>query len=175
MVRLADYVIFFLEGIGVKDIFTVSGGGAIFLNDALAKNGKINYYCCHHEQAVAMATEAYARVKKRIGVSLVTTGPGGTNTITGIAGSWIDSVPHLIISGQVFLNQTIQETGVRQLGIQELNIIDIVKPITKYAIMLKNKNEIKYHLKKAIYLATTGRPGPVWIIRKKYIACQIIF
>ena len=163
MVRLADYVIFFLEGIGVKDIFTVSGGGAIFLNDALAKNGKINYYCCHHEQAVAMATEAYARVKKRIGVSLVTTGPGGTNTITGIAGSWIDSVPHLIISGQVFLNQTIQETGVRQLGIQELNIIDIVKPITKYAIMLKNKNEIKYHLKKAIYLATTGRPGPVWI------------
>ena len=94
---------------------------------------------------------------------LVTSGPGGTNAITGVAGCWIDSVPNLIISGQVYLNQTIGNSGLRQLGIQEINIIDIIEPITKYAIMLENPNEIKYHLQKAIYKATTGRPGPVWI------------
>ncbi len=163
MVRLADYVMSFLESIGVRDIFTVLGGGSIFLDDALGQSKKIKYYCCHHEQAVAMATEAYARVKGDIGVSLVTSGPGGTNTITGVTGSWIDSVPHLIISGQVYLNQTIEDSGVRQLGIQEINIMDIVKPITKYAVMVKYPNKIKYHLQKAVYIAKTGRPGPVWI------------
>ena len=162
MSRLADYVMSFLEGIGVSDIFTVSGGGSIFLNDALGQS-KIKYYCCHHEQAVAMASEAYARVKGDISVSLVTSGPGGTNTITGVAGCWIDSVPNLTISGQVYLGQTVGNSGLRQLGVQEINIIDIVKPITKYAVMVKNPNRIKYHLQKAIYLAKTGRPGPVWI------------
>lgn len=163
MVRLADYVMSFLESIGVRDIFTVLGGGSIFLDDALGQSKKIKYYCCHHEQAVAMATEAYARVKRDIGVSLVTSGPGGTNTITGVTGSWIDSVPHLVISGQVYLNQTIEDSGVRQLGIQEINIVDIVKPITKYAVMVKDPNKIKYHLQKAVHIAKTGRPGPVWI------------
>ena len=162
MSRLADYVMSFLEGIGVRDIFTVSGGGSIFLNDALGQS-KIKYYCCHHEQAVAMASEAYARVKGDISVSLVTSGPGGTNAITGVAGCWIDSVPNLTISGQVYLGQTVGNSGLRQLGVQEINIIDIVKPITKYAVMVKNPNRIKYHLQKAIYLAKTGRPGPVWI------------
>ena len=162
MSRLADYVMSFLEGIGVSDIFTVSGGGSIFLNDALGQS-KIKYYCCHHEQAVAMASEAYARVKGDISVSLVTSGPGGTNAITGVAGCWIDSVPSLTISGQVYLGQTVGNSGLRQLGVQEINIIDIVKPITKYAVMVKNPNRIKYHLQKAIYLAKTGRPGPVWI------------
>lgn len=162
MVRLADYVVSYLESIGVKDIFTVSGGGSIFLNDALGQSS-IKYYCCHHEQAVVMAAESYARVNGSIGVSLVTSGPGGTNALTGVAGCWIDSVPSLIISGQVYLNQTIADSGLRQLGVQEINIIDIVKPITKYAIMVENPNEIKFHLQKAIYIATTGRPGPVWI------------
>jgi len=163
MVRLADYVMSFLESIGVRDIFTVSGGGSIFLDDALGLSKNIKYYCCHHEQAVAMAAEAYARVKRDIGVSLVTSGPGGTNAITGVTGSWIDSVPHLIISGQVYLNQTIGDSGLRQLGIQEINIVDIVKPITKYAVMVKDSNKIKYHLQKAVHIAKTGRPGPVWI------------
>ncbi len=163
MVRLADYVVSFLERQGVKDIFLVTGGGALFLDDAVGLNKKIQYYCCHHEQAVAMAAEAYARVKGDLGVSLVTTGPGGTNAITGVCGSWTDSVPHLIISGQVFLNQTIRNTKVRQLGVQEINIIDIVKPVTKYAVMIEDPQTIKYHLQKAIYLAKTGRPGPVWI------------
>lgn len=161
--RVVDRIIDYLADMGVTDLFTVSGGGSIFLNDALAKSQRINYYCCHHEQAVAMSTEAYARVKETLGVSVVTTGPGGTNAITGVAGSWIDSVPHLILSGQVFLSQTIGDSGLRQLGVQELNIIDLVKPVTKYAVMVKKPEETLYHIQKAIHMATTGRPGPVWV------------
>ncbi|HIC44412.1 MAG TPA: thiamine pyrophosphate-binding protein, partial [Sulfurimonas sp.] len=124
---------------------------------------KLKYYCCHHEQAVSIATEAYARAKDSLGVSLVTTGPGATNALTGMCCSWMDSVPHLLISGQVFLSQTIGTTGLRQLGVQEINIIDMIKPVTKYAVMVTEPNTIKYHLQKAIHLATTGRPGPVWV------------
>ena len=94
---------------------------------------------------------------------VVTTGPGGTNTITGVASAWIDSVPVLFVSGQVFLNQTIKKTGLRQLGVQEIDIVSLVKPITKYSIMLEDPNMIKYHLDKASYESITGRPGPVWI------------
>lgn len=161
--RLADYVIQFVAAQGVRDIFTVTGGGCIFLCDALAKSTTVRYFCCHHEQAVAMATEAYARVRRGLGVSLVTTGPGGTNAITGVAGSWMDSVPHLILSGQAFLQQTIGTTGLRQLGVQEINIIDLIKPITKYAVMVEEPDTIRYHLEKAVHIATTGRPGPVWL------------
>jgi len=163
MIRLADYVMSFLEQQGVRDIFVVTGGGSVFLDDALGISKGIKYYCCHHEQSVAMAAEAYARVKGDLGVSLVTTGPGGTNTITGVCGSWTDSVPHLVISGQVFLNQTVGNTELRQLGVQEINIVDIVKPITKYAVMVEDPTKIRYHLEKAIYLAKSGRPGPVWL------------
>ena len=163
MIRVADYVIQFLEDYGVENIFTVSGGGSIFLCDAVASAKKLKYYSCHHEQAVSYASEGYARTKKTLGVSLVTTGPGATNAISGACGSWMDSVPHLLISGQVFLNQTIGTTGLRQLGVQEINIIDIIKPVVKYAIMVTDRQTIKYHLQKAIHLATTGRPGPVWI------------
>jgi len=162
MIRLADKLMDYLSSIGVKDIFTVSGGGAIFLDDALGQS-EINYYCCHHEQAVSMATEAYARTAETLGVSLVTTGPGGTNAITGVVGSWIDSVPHLVLSGQVFFNQTIRNTGLRQLGVQEINIIDLVKPVTKYAVMVDDPKMALYHVQKAVHLALNGRPGPVWI------------
>ncbi len=162
--RLSDYVIEFFEKQGVGHIFTVSGGGSIFLCDALGKAKKMKYIACHHEQAAAMATEAYARVRQKLGVTLVTTGPGATNAITGVAGSWLDHVPHVVLSGQVFLSQTIQKhPGLRTLGVQEINIIDIVRPITKYAVMLENAQEIRYHLEKAVYLATHGRPGPVWL------------
>ncbi|HIB54567.1 MAG TPA: thiamine pyrophosphate-binding protein [Nitrospirales bacterium] len=163
MIRLADYVIDYLADQGVEDVFTVSGGGSIFLCDALAQSSRVRYVCCHHEQAVAMATEAYARVKQDLAVSVVTTGPGCTNAISGIAGSWMDSVPHLVLSGQAFVSQTIGDSGLRQLGVQEINIIDLIKPITKYAVMLTDAASIKYHLQKAIHLATTGRPGPVWL------------
>lgn len=159
--RLSDYVIEFFEDIGVDHIFTVTGGGAIFLCDALGSAKKMKYIACHHEQAASMATEAYARVRQDVGVTLVTSGPGGTNTVTGIAGSWLDHVPHVTITGQVFLNQTINNhPGLRTLGVQEINIVDIVQPITKYAVMVKDAQEIKYHLEKAVYLATHGRPGP---------------
>lgn len=162
--RLADYVIQFFENQGVEHVFTVTGGGSIFLCDALAVAPKMKYVCCHHEQAASMATEAYARVRNHLGVTLVTTGPGGTNAVTGVAGSWLDHIPHVTISGQVFLGQTIAKNpGLRTLGVQEINIVDIVRPITKYAVMVEDARDIRYHLEKAVYLATHGRPGPTWI------------
>ena len=162
--RVADYVIEFFENQGVDHIFTVSGGGSIFLCDALGMAKKMKYVACHHEQAASMATEAYARARQGLGVTLVTSGPGGTNAITGTAGSWLDHVPHITISGQVFLAQTINKhPGLRTLGVQEINIVDMVRPITKYAVMVEDAKEIRYHLEKAVYLATHGRPGPAWI------------
>ncbi|PPR41480.1 MAG: Acetolactate synthase large subunit [Alphaproteobacteria bacterium MarineAlpha5_Bin12] len=161
--NLSDYVVSFLENKGIKNVFTVSGGGSIFLCDALYRAKKLRYVCNHHEQAVAMSAEAYSRCSNKIGASIVTTGPGGTNSITGTACCWIDSIPTITISGQVFLNQTIGNSGLRQLGVQEINIIDIVKPITKYAVMVTDPLTIGFHLEKAFYIATSGRPGPVWI------------
>jgi acetolactate synthase-1/2/3 large subunit len=162
--RVADYVIEFFEMQGVGHIFTVSGGGSIFLNDALGMAKTMKYVACHHEQAAAMATEAYARARQGLGVTMVTSGPGGTNAITGAAGSWLDHVPHITISGQVFLAQTItKHPGLRTLGVQEINIIDMVRPITKYAVMVEDAKDIRYHLEKAVYLATHGRPGPAWL------------
>jgi acetolactate synthase-1/2/3 large subunit len=163
MIRLADFVMEWLKSNGVDTVFTVSGGGSIILCDALDKVEGINYVCCHHEQAVSMAAEGFARASGRIGVGLVTTGPGGTNAITGATCAWIDSVPQLIISGQVYLNQTIGNTGLRQQGVQEINIIELVKPISKYAELVTEATDIKFHLEKAYHLATSGRPGPSWL------------
>ena len=161
--NVSEKIIQYLADYGVEHIFTVSGGGSIFLNDALGKSKRIKYICCHHEQAAAMAAESYARMKKSLGVSMVTTGPGGTNAITGIAGAWMDSVPTLTISGQVFLEQTIKGTNLRQLGIQEINIVDLVKPITKYAVMVERPEDAIYEIQKAIFIANDGRPGPTWV------------
>jgi len=161
--RLADYVIKFLESKKINTVFTVSGGGSIFLCDALYKAKKIKYIPCHHEQAVSFATESYSRIKNKPGAAIVTTGPGGTNCSTGVACCWIDSVPALFISGQVFSNQTIGNSGVRQIGVQEFDIINMIKSSTKYCVMIKKPEEIKHHLEKAYYLSTHGRPGPVWI------------
>ena len=160
---VSDYVIKFIEKIKVKNIFTVSGGGSISLCDALYRSKKIKYICCHHEQAASFSAEGYARAKKNIGCALFTTGPGGTNAITGVASAWIDSVPVLFISGQVFINQTIQSSKKRQIGVQEIDIISLVKPITKYSVIVKDPHSIKFHLEKAYYLSMMGRPGPVWI------------
>lgn len=162
--RLADYVMNFLASKDVGCIFTVTGGGAIFLCDALGLQKNIKYIACHHEQAASMAAEAYARIKGDLGVALVTSGPGGTNAITGTVGCWLDHVPQLTISGQVFSSQTIDNhPGLRTKGVQEINIIDIVKPITKYAVMITDASSIRYHLEKALYLSKADRPGPVWI------------
>tara|TARA_Y100000588_G_scaffold395323_2_gene523417 strand:- start:27348 stop:29150 length:1803 start_codon:yes stop_codon:yes gene_type:complete len=162
--RVSDYVIEFFEHQGVEHIFTVVGGGSIFLCDALGIAKKMKYVACHHEQSASMATEAYARIRQSLGVTLVTSGPGGTNCVTGVAGSWLDHVPHVTVSGQVFLGQTIvNHPDLRTLGVQEINIVDIVRPVTKYAVMLEDAQEIRYHLEKAVYLSTHGRPGPTWI------------
>ena len=161
--RLADLVIDFLAKKNIKKVFTVSGGGSIFLCDALFKTKKLKYISCHHEQAVAFAAESYSRLKNKPGAALVTTGPGGTNCLTGVACCWIDSVPTMFISGQVYLDQTIKKTRLRQIGVQEIDIISMVKDFTKYSVLIKQPNEILYHLEKAYYESTNGRPGPVWI------------
>ena len=161
--RLADYVVQFLEQKKINTVFTVSGGGSIFLCDALYKAKKLKYISCHHEQAVSFAAESYARSSNSTGCALVTTGPGGTNSVTGVTSSWIDSVPVIFISGQVFLNQTIGSSKKRQIGVQEINIIDLVKPITKYSVMLTKAEEIRFHLEKAYHMCHSDRPGPVWI------------
>ncbi|ADV47275.1 thiamine pyrophosphate-binding protein [Nitratifractor salsuginis] len=149
-----------------NDIFMVSGGGNMHLIDSIGRNERLNYICNHHEQACAIAAEGYARVTNKVGVAMVTTGPGGTNAITGVYGAWVDSIPTLTISGQVKFETTVAsqpELKLRQLGDQEINIIDVVKPITKYAVMATDKYEILYHLQKAVYEAKSGRPGPVWV------------
>ena len=163
MIRLADYIVKFLEKKKIDTIFTVSGGGSIFLCDALYKSKKIKYISHHHEQAASFAAESYARAKNNIGCCFVTTGPGGTNTVTGVSSAWIDSVPVIFISGQVFLNQTIQNTKKRQIGVQEINIIDIVKPITKFSKLITDPNTINFYLEKAFHIAASGRPGPVFL------------
>jgi acetolactate synthase-1/2/3 large subunit len=162
-IKVSDYVIKFLENKNIHHVFTVSGGGCIHLIDSLGKSNKIKYVCCHHEQACAMAVEGYSRMSEHIGCAIVTTGPGGINALNGVFGCWTDSIPAIFISGQVSLSQTIQDSGCRQIGDQEVPIVDIVKHITKYAVMIKNKNSIAYHLKKAYKIALSGRPGPVWI------------
>lgn len=162
-VKLSDFVIDFIAKTGVKHIFLVSGGGNIHLIDSVGKSTKIKYICNHHEQACATAAEAYSKITGNLGVCLVTTGPGATNTITGVLGAWLDSIPMLVISGQVRRDLIGAGKGLRQLGDQETNIVDIVKPITKYAKTVMNPEDIRFHFEKAVYLAKNGRPGPVWI------------
>ena len=163
LVKVSDYVFSFIQNLGVEEVFFVSGGGAMHLVDSLADMKNIRHIAMHHEQAAAMAAEGYARISGKPGVALVTTGPGGTNTITGLYGAWIDSIPVVFIAGQVPRSQMIGDSGLRQLGVQESDMVNLVKPITKYAVTVDDPSMIKYHLQKAYHLATTGRPGPVWL------------
>jgi acetolactate synthase I/II/III large subunit len=168
MIKLSDYVMGFVAGQGVKHVFLVVGGGAMHLNDSLARCKEIEFVCNLHEQASAIATENYSKATNHLGVCMVTTGPGGTNAITGLAGAWLDSTPCLFISGQVKRADSMFRAdgtplGVRQVGVQEVDIISIVRPLTKYAVTVNEPQSIRYHLEKALYLAQSGRPGPVWI------------
>jgi acetolactate synthase I/II/III large subunit len=163
LTKLSDYLIRFIADQGVKHRFMVPGGGAMHLNDSLGHCPDIEFVCNLHEQACAIAAEAYARVTNNLGVAMVTTGPGGTNAITGVAGAWLESTPCLIVSGQVKRADLKGDLGVRQLGPQELDIVSIVKSITKYAVTVMDPATIRYHLEKAVYLARSGRKGPVWI------------
>jgi len=163
-IKLSDYLVQTLVNKGVRTVFMLTGGAAMHLNDSVGKEKKIKYVCTHHEQSAAMAAESYARVKNDLGVCLVTCGPGGTNTITGVAGAWLDSLPVLFISGQVKRNDLKSNyPGLRQLGVQEVNIVEIVKSITKLAVTIVDPNEIAYYLEKAIFLSKKDRPGPVWL------------
>lgn len=161
--KLSDYVIKYLEKLNICHMFMLPGGGAMHLNDSLGKSEKIQYVVCLHEQACSIAAEAYARVANKPGLLMVTTGPGGTNAITGVAAAYIESTPMIVISGQVKRADMINGQGIRQQGMQELDIISIVKTVTKYAALVKEPEDIRYHLDRAVYEATTGRKGPVWL------------
>lgn len=159
--KVSDYIIHFLEQRNVKDVFLLSGGGMMHLLDSLAKSSIHPYYNLN-EQATSICADAYGQYSNDLSVCMVTTGPGGTNAVTGVVSAWQDSTPVLVISGQVKTADLAPE-GVRVYGAQEVNITEIVRTVTKYAVTVKHAEEIRYHLEKAVYLATTGRRGPVWI------------
>jgi acetolactate synthase-1/2/3 large subunit len=167
--KLSDYVLKFVADLGITNVFLVTGGGAMHLNASLGAEKRLTAICNSHEQASAICAEGYAKATNGLGVCMVTTGPGGTNAVTGVAGAWLDSTPTLFLSGQVkrpdrmFDAITGKPLGMRQLGVQEVDICSIVAPITKYAVTVLEPTDIRYHLEKAVYLAMNGRPGPVWI------------
>jgi len=159
--KLSDYVAKFLVEQKVRHVFAVAGGACLHLIDSIAQTDGIDYVCPHHEQAGAMAAEAYARISNNLGVAIATSGPGATNLITGICCAYYDSIPVLYISGQVSTFRFRGSTGVRQMGFQETDIVEMCKSITKYAVLVNDPKKIRYELEKAVYLAKSGRPGPV--------------
>jgi len=165
MTTVSDYIFKFVESHGVKDVFLFTGGGAMFLDDALYRNKKLNKVCLHHEQAVAMAAVGYAKYTRNLGVGVVTTGCGVTNTLTGLLDAYQDNVACLFISGQCKTSETVANSGLklRQFGVQEVDVVPLVKNLTKYAFMVTDPLTIAYHLEKAVYLAKSGRPAPVWL------------
>lgn len=165
LIKLSDWVSEQLVDHGIRHVFMLTGGGAMHLNHSFGTDPRLKTVFTHHEQALAMAAEAYYRLTNRLAVVNVTSGPGGTNAITGVYGAFVDSIGMLVISGQVKIETTVRHTGLplRQYGDQELDIEELVRPITKYVTMVTDPRSIRYHLEKAIYLATSGRPGPVWL------------
>jgi len=164
-IRVADHIANLLVGHSIRHLFSVTGGGAMHLNDAFGRCADLSIMYNHHEQACAMAAESYARLTGQLAAVCVTSGPGGTNAITGVLGGWLDSIPMLVISGQVRYDTTVHSTGkpMRQLGDQEYEITRSIAPMTKYAVMVTDPLTIEYHIEKAIFLATHGRQGPCWI------------
>lgn len=165
MIRVADYITKFIEDLGIRDIFMLTGGGAMFLNDAAAQNKNIRGVFNHHEQACSMGAFAYSKYTQNWGACYVTTGCGGTNTITGLMDAWQDSVPVMFISGQVKRQDRMSHFNLplRQYGVQEVDIIPIVQSLCKYSVVVTDPLKIRYHLEKAAYLGSHGRPGPVWL------------
>ena len=162
-VKLSDYVGLFIRDLGIRHIFVVPGGGAMHLNDSIGHVSGLQCVYNLHEQASAVAAEAYARVSGRLGAALVTSGPGSTNAITGVLAAWLDSTPCLFVSGQAKRADLKPGPHLRQLGAQEVDICSLVGPITKYAVTVTDPTEIRAHLEAAVHLAQAGRPGPVWI------------
>ena len=160
MIKVSDYIIDFISNQGVKHVFMLSGGMAMHINDSLGKTNKLKYVCCIHEQACTFAAESYARITGNLGVVITTCGPAATNTLTGIACSWIESTPLLVITGQVKREDLAKSSDLRQSGVQEVNITSIATPITKYSVMITDPNMIRYELEKCVSLSKSGRPGP---------------
>jgi acetolactate synthase-1/2/3 large subunit len=161
--RVADYIADFIAGLGVEHVFLLPGGGAMHLNDAVGKHPRLQVVACLHEQAAAIAAEAYCRITENMGVAMVTTGPGATNAVTAVAGAWIESVPLLIVSGQVKRADLLRGAPLRQKGVQEVDIVSVVAPITKYAVTIERPEDIRRELERAVSIARAGRAGPVWI------------
>ncbi len=160
--RVADFIFKYLKDYGVNHVFMLSGGGIMYLVDALGKS-EIKYVCCHHEQAAAVAAQAYGMYDDSLGVCLVTTGPGGTNALTGTGAAYMDSTPVLFISGQVKRSDFASLRGVRQFGAQENDIVSMASPVTKYSVTVMKPEDVPYELEKCVYEATHGRKGPVWL------------
>jgi acetolactate synthase-1/2/3 large subunit len=163
--RVADYIVQTLALNGINHVFLVTGGGAMHLNDAFGRQKDMSVVCCHHEQACAIAAEGYFRVSNRMAAVNVTTGPGGTNAITGVYGAYVDSIAMIVVSGQSKWETLVRSTNLplRQLGDQEVDIVSMVEGVTKYAVLVRDPQSIRYHLERALHLAITGRPGPVWL------------
>ncbi len=162
--RVADYLISRLADLGLRDVFFLPGGGAMYLDDALACEKRLNAVACHHEQACGIAAEANGRTNAAgFGVALVTTGPGATNVLTPVAGAWIESLPLLVISGQVKRPDALRGRPLRQSGVQEVDIVSMVKPVTKYAVTISSPEEARRCFEEAIWHMRNGRAGPVWI------------
>lgn len=163
--RVADYIADYIYKLGVHDVFMVSGGGMMFLSDGLASHPRIRVICNHHEQAVAMGAVGYAKYREDFGCAYVTTGCGGTNAVTGLLDAWQDNVPVIFISGQTKRAETVRNSGLklRQFGVQEADILSVVGSLCKYSVMVNDPQEIRFHLDKAVFLAKSGRPGPVWL------------
>ena len=164
-IKLSDYIVDTLVEHGISDAFMVTGGGAMYLNHALGTRKEITCTFNHHEQSCAMAAESYFRVSNRMAAVNVTAGPGATNAITGVYGAYVDSMAMFVLSGQSKRDTLASSTNLplRQLGDQEVNIVDMVKGITKYAVLIDDPSTIRYHLERALHLALQGRPGPVWL------------
>lgn len=163
MIKLSDYLTQYLTDRGIRHVFMLTGGGSMHLVDSVGRQKGMEYICCLHEQAAAFAAQAYAEYSGGLSAALVTTGPGGTNTVTGLAAAWLDSTACVFVSGQVKRADLLASRGVRSMGPQELDIVSVVAPLTKYAKTLIEPNDVRYELEKAVYCATTGRRGPVWL------------
>src|SRR5947208_5113474 len=146
-----------------RSFCSVLGGRALLLDDAACAHPELDVVCTLHFYAAAIAAETYTKASGRLALCLVTTGPGGTNAVTGVAGAWLDSTPMIVVSGQVKRDDLVGATGVRQRGVQEVDIVSVVRPITKEAVLVTDPARIRYHVERALHIATTGRPGPVAI------------
>ena len=163
LIKVSDFVARFLMEQGIEDLFLVSGGGIMHLLDSVGRQAGLRYWCNYHEQACAIAAEGYAKIRRGPGACLVTVGPGGVNALSGVAGAWVDSVPLLVLTGQVRRELIADYSVMRQKGPQEADLVGMASHVTKYAVTVMVPEDIRYELEKAMHLATSGRPGPVWV------------